>query len=1075
MVTEPKFYAKQQLTLSAPAAANASVDFELQATASSVSGTDFDPLTGTVNFAEGENVAELQFVTRHPYLGVPAAIRILLSNNQNCLLDEAFRDVSLPGVSLHTLFQDDFNATDGGLEGRQPVIGHPWTYYSSSSPGENPQLVSNKAQFGTTVGSSSIDVKAQFAVTAWPGGGTVSMKAKISGIVIDTTRTWSSLYFAMWSDRNFADYAYFDLNMLANQISVNNGPTSPFDFTALPPEFEIEFRWNMDDGVYCMFIDGEVVANGVGNPAGGVIDTFDMYTEGLTEIVVDDLIITQGGPGPVAPVNPVFWSDTFSGTTGDTLVTHQPNVGTREWQADLAESNVTLADWAIATPGDLELAANKDGYIFAGDDGGHVLEDDIYMEVDFYVASLSATGGPIIDIGFRTTNNSANNTAMAIFRLARQTSGDFGAMSSLSFHSPDAGNIADALAPFDYDAPSVQVGQGLNTVRLWLTNGRKTLRVYFDRSMVIEQTLPNAVTATAAWPAIAAYSQGGQVIRLLSVNAANEAPVGYPAPAEPLAWYAQGQPWGSWAQITPYGTNAGVYPGYWFNGRIKSSPAGVITWEHEWLPVNTEAVGPVVQFPIGADPAQITTEAAWPWGVGVDPGGMNGTIYGELRLRAYVDGVKIPGYLWLTFASGSQTYADAAWGYSATEPVAMFHILDNFNGNLNDTLVNRIPAITSTGLAWREPSEPPYAQFRITDNDGLQAIAGTEGAPMAWAFLDLPESASLKMEFIIRSANGGALAMNNGRVFNAEITLGGNNAKGYLEDGWVYAYSGNTGSADVQLGVMPGANGASLKVTLEWADEQVVMKFNDVAVATQSTFYSDQYPGMPDGSGSLYLEVAVGNIIEYMDVKQVPPPTGILLRDTFTGATPLATHESDTGSTWLVHPNADGTEDPYTGLHLVGGKLIADNHSGSQAMALPDLRMPTGRAHYVQFNLMFPPGAGNANSLILYRADTTDVNGMNNATWLSEVGHNFNPNEIYLYGNVASVGAQPITDGVPIALRYEFDGASLVVKLNGVTIMTDTDAMYQSLPGGFLGFKLGDTNADQTQMDNYEVGFLPTP
>lgn len=210
---------------------------------------------------------------------------------------------------------------------------------------------------------------------------------------------------------------------------------------------------------------------------------------------------------------------------------------------------------------------------------------------------------------------------------------------------------------------------------------------------------------------------------------------------------------------------------------------------------------------------------------------------------------------------------------------------------------------------------------------------------------------------------------------------------------------------------------------------------------------------------------------EYVEAGLMPAFEPLLL-DSFTETSTLAAHTGDSGVNWLVHPNADGGDDPYTGMHLVGGKLISDGHSGSSAMVLPSVPVPPAAPYYVEFDLLFPPGADGTNYLILYRADTYDETGMNNASWTAEIGHNAAPNSLYLYGNVASVGAQAAPDGTPLTVRYEFNGASMVAKVNGVTVMTDTDSMYQSLPGGYLGFKLGDTNVNQTQVDNYEVGFL---
>ncbi|MNU19724.1 Calx-beta domain protein [compost metagenome] len=356
--------------------------------------------------------------------------------------------------------------------------------------------------------------------------------------------------------------------------------------------------------------------------------------------------------------------------------------------------------------------------------------------------------------------------------------------------------------------------------------------------------------------------------------AAEEVP---PVVADPLAWYARSQygSWSGWNTEIPAGAQEGSYPAASLAARIVDDAlTGPVVWTAIWHPAGgVGAFEPSIQFPKGPDPTNVVAgNVDWAKGVDVDGSAMAGEGFGELDLIATVNGVRIPGYLWVTWAAGPQSYATQAWGYSSGEPEpAMLRIYDNFDeGAPGSSFAGRIPAISSTGTAWNTLGALPNANFQISNAQTLRPTAGTEGTPIAYGGLDLPPSSTCKLEFIIRSTAGGPLISANTHIFRAELSLGTNNAKAWLDDGFCYVSSSNNGDQGEELAVMPGAGGAAVKVTIEWGNQLVTMKFNDVLVASTSTFYSEQYPGNPDGSGTFYFEATVGNDIEYIEILQTP-------------------------------------------------------------------------------------------------------------------------------------------------------------------------------------------------------------
>lgn len=424
--------------------------------------------------------------------------------------------------------------------------------------------------------------------------------------------------------------------------------------------------------------------------------------------------------------------------------------------------------------------------------------------------------------------------------------------------------VTDAVATYSLGAWIDQAASAGHSVGI--------LRLYAEVDGV---PVPNYI-----WMWMAYQVDGGQSYQLTPVSDGQvttpSVGVGFgsrPPTPPTMAWYGSSQygSWSGWNPMNDTGTQDGAYPGASYAGRIlDESLTGEVVWTARWNATGGSPGRPVITSPKGPNPADVVAgNVDWAFGVDVDPSSLAGEGFGELTLTATVGGVRVPGYLWATFSDGPQSYSTMAWGWSPGEPdPEMIHTRDDFDGAANATLAGRIPNISASNTPWNTLGEAPNAAFQLSGDGLLRPTAGTEGTPSAYGGLDLPASSTAKVEFVIRSVAGGPLVSANTHIFRVELSLGSNNAKAWLDDGFAYVSSSNTGDHGEEVAVMPGAAGAPVKVTIEWANQLVTMKFNDVLITQQSTFYSEQYPGNPDGSGTFYLETTVGNYIEFMDILQ---------------------------------------------------------------------------------------------------------------------------------------------------------------------------------------------------------------
>ena len=140
-----------------------------------------------------------------------------------------------------------------------------------------------------------------------------------------------------------------------------------------------------------------------------------------------------------------------------------------------------------------------------------------------------------------------------------------------------------------------------------------------------------------------------------------------------LLWYARST-FGAWSAIASSGSDPGSYPGLIWTARVDNPGPGTIVWSHVWDQVSGPPNDPTVFYPDGPDPNNIEFggDVNWPQGVSVDPFSLGGEGIGELKIFCEVDGVPVPGNLWLVWSPGSSSYADLAWGFDAPPPATAF-------------------------------------------------------------------------------------------------------------------------------------------------------------------------------------------------------------------------------------------------------------------------------------------------------------------------------------------------------------------------------------------------------------------
>lgn len=357
MLENPKYRAKFPVTLSAPATAPCSAAYELVA-GTAQPDVDYSPATGSLEFAVGEDTKEIVVDVREIYLGDPAAFKLRVTSPVGLTFARAEGDALIPGKSLHDLLHDTFTGANGSLFGHQPEIGGAWEDRDEAGPEVGPQLVSGMADFGKPWSDFPSGYVAPIAPVL-SGGGTLSLKVKIESFELDPApeANASSVSISMfrWDGPAASCELAFDLRTQTLRIN-GTGVVTPFDYAYTFPAgapFEIELRYELDTGWVGVYVDGVWIYSQLGTPDDGSfggMDTVNIYTHGFTSLLLDEMRVTQGGPGTthdqvVTPVPEGYLADTLFGT--GPLSNHNPEYGVARWEAWNANSPILNGNGAL--------------------------------------------------------------------------------------------------------------------------------------------------------------------------------------------------------------------------------------------------------------------------------------------------------------------------------------------------------------------------------------------------------------------------------------------------------------------------------------------------------------------------------------------------------------------------------------------------------------------------------------------------------------------------------------------------------------------------------------------------------
>ena len=141
-----------------------------------------------------------------------------------------------------------------------------------------------------------------------------------------------------------------------------------------------------------------------------------------------------------------------------------------------------------------------------------------------------------------------------------------------------------------------------------------------------------------------------------------------PVEPDPIQWYAHFPAVsGNWEALASTGAETSPYPADRYYGRSTVAGSSYV-WTLDWQTTNG-ATTPAVIFPDGPDPSNIPAgDVNWAPGVSAESIS-SGAGYGELRLHCAVDGVPVPGYLWMAWTPNEPNYANLAWGYDAGDSI----------------------------------------------------------------------------------------------------------------------------------------------------------------------------------------------------------------------------------------------------------------------------------------------------------------------------------------------------------------------------------------------------------------------
>lgn len=643
MIDYPRYFSYIPVQLSAPAGEQAQVTYEIQQGNVGTPDVDYELSSGTVIFSPGGTVAWAGVTTRHPFLGDAFDVKVILRDAVNCIVDEPEKYFTFPGKVPHRLFYDAGSDVDG-----IPIIGRSveysdrtWYQAKPATPGPEGVMGNGMMLIQAAAGERPY-LGQRCKIHAVAFGGTVGIKMQLDDPSLLDEQVDAFFGFHFFKELT---HGGFQLHFNRNQVSLTGDDLSEeafsYDWAAAQWPMQVEMRWDFDVGVRALYLNDTLVASTAAwlIPEDLYIADFYLTTNGVTSIGVKELEITQVGPAPEELSNDYFNGSIVSPASNSAMVISGP--GNR---ADVPYSG--------------SVSGN------AYDRTGNALISLDFSSFDLQAIRVECTYRP--QVGQRSYGPNAGGDATGATVRSQYSSiravFDKGAAPEASLQAP-MNDIIDSLYAQDAPLPLApfQLVYEINTqdLRYSVNGGAFVIVPHEGTTNKLSALHLTAWVSAIRFEMDDTYYEGPYCLSDIVVKD------GTP-PAPELTWYAKGSDWTSYNAVPPTGSEDGWYPGNWIVGRYTGSLLGDVAWTAEWRPVDSgNSNSPTNYAPRGPNPDDLGAGAAnWDKGVAVDPMGLFGGTLGEYRLKCTVDDVPVPGYLWLTWAAGPQTYATMAWGYS---------------------------------------------------------------------------------------------------------------------------------------------------------------------------------------------------------------------------------------------------------------------------------------------------------------------------------------------------------------------------------------------------------------------------
>jgi len=252
-----------------------------------------------------------------------------------------------------------------------------------------------------------------------------------------------------------------------------------------------------------------------------------------------------------------------------------------------------------------------------------------------------------------------------------------------------------------------------------------------------------------------------------------------------------------------------------------------------------------------------------------------------------------------------------------------------------------------------------------------------------------------------------------------------------------------------------------LELVFPWEDAFPVLDFNVPHVVNCGYTVT--------GTAGSTITLEFGGCPASLDFTIQAPAHNELFYDSFSDANDinLSVHTANTGQNWFVSDAAQNPADDQF-------PSIQDNQLSTNIRmpwAFPMVQVPADTPYYIEFQGTF--NHVNTSYMTWLRSATLSGSDPDNAMWMGsmQLASGGDPNgPVDVLSNMLNAQFSQSL-GNEFTIRLEFDGATMVVKANGTVILTDPDTLYQSLPGGYMGFELFDSNRD-ISINTYIVDVL---